>query len=153
MPYKNKEDRKKNYQEHKDEINNKRRENAKKPEVKEKIRKRQSKWRENNRELANKRSRESKKKYEVKCKEEVFNYYGKRCVCCGEKNPAFLTIDHINGNGNRHRKKIKEKITVWLYRNNFPVGFQTLCFNCNWGKYFNGGICPHKEKINSNILP
>ena len=39
-----------------------------------------------------------------------------------------------------------EKITTWLYRNNFPKGFQTLCFNCNWGKHINDGICPHQQK-------
>ena len=49
-----------------------------------------------------------------------------------------LTIDHIKGGGTKHRKKIKgEKITVWLKKNNFPKGFQTLCFNCNWKKHKN----------------
>jgi hypothetical protein len=27
----------------------------------------------------------------------------------------------------------------------FPDGFQTLCFNCNVGKYKNGGVCPHQS--------
>ena len=147
MPYKNKEDRKKNYNENKDEINRKRREHNKIPEVKKRNYERFKKWREENKERANESSKISKKKYEEKCKRLVFEHYGKKCECCGEDNEMFLTIDHINGGGTKHRKKIKgEKITTWLYRNNFPKGFQTLCFNCNWGKHINGGICPHKDK-------
>lgn len=67
------------------------------------------------------------------------------CKCCNEKILDFLTIDHINGGGRRHKKQIKTDLYVWLIRNNFPEGFQVLCMNCNWGKYVNGGICPHKE--------
>ncbi len=80
-----------------------------------------------------------------KAKKLVFEHYGRKCACCGEEEEMFLTMDHINGGGIRHRKKIGMKIHVWLFKNNFPDGFQTLCFNCNWGKYINGGVCPHKK--------
>lgn len=149
MPYKNKSERKKYYESHKEEINKKRREYNQRPERHKKKLLLEKEWRENNRELANKSSRESKKKYEARCKDLVFEHYGKVCACCGESNKIFLSIDHINGGGEKHRKQMKEKITTWLVRNNFPDGFQTLCFNCNWGKHLNGGICPHKEKSNS----
>lgn len=78
----------------------------------------------------------------------VCNHYGNICVCCGENNIKFLTIDHINGGGNRHRKQINRtgnKFYEWLIKNDFPIGYQTLCYNCNCGKAHNGGICPHKE--------
>lgn len=74
-------------------------------------------------------------------------YGGYVCACCGEKEPTFLTIDHVNGGGNKHIKKIggAGKLYPWLIRHGFPAGFQVLCFNCNHGKHLNGGICPHKK--------
>ncbi len=144
MGYKTLEERRAHYKKNKDKINEKRREYAKTPEVIERLRLENKRWRENNRELANERSRIAKKKYEVRCKKLVFEHYGEKCDCCGEGEQIFLTIDHINGGGTRHRKKIGNKICVWLFKNNFPKGFQTLCFNCNWGKHINGGVCPHK---------
>jgi hypothetical protein len=39
-----------------------------------------------------------------------------------------------------------------LCKNGFPKGFQTLCMNCNWGKYRNGGQCPHKGKSDDVII-
>jgi len=148
MPYKNKEDRKKNYNKNKNEINRKRREYLKNnPDARKRKAEAWQKWRKSNLENAKRISRESKKKYEDRLKKIVFAHYGKKCACCGEDNIKFLSIDHINGGGTKHRKKIKgEKIYVWLYKEGLPKGFQTLCFNCNWGKHINGGICPHKEK-------
>ena len=77
----------------------------------------------------------------------VFNAYGGYiCKCCGESNSAFLVLDHVNGNGNKHRKEIGTSSTnlqLWLKKNNYPEGFQVLCYNCNNAKYYKG-ICPHK---------
>ena len=50
MPYKSKEQRRIKYQQNKEKINRKRRERAKIPEIREKIRANNKKWRENNRE-------------------------------------------------------------------------------------------------------
>ncbi len=147
MPYKTKEARREYYEKNKDEINRKRREYDKQPERHKRKSEQWKKWRDKNPEKARAITNKSKKTYDVKCKKEVFEHYGKKCNCCGESNQMFLTMDHINGGGTTHRKSIKgEKITSWLYRNNFPKGFQTLCFNCNWGKHINGGICPHQEE-------
>lgn len=78
----------------------------------------------------------------------VFDHYGWKCKCCGESHKEFLTIDHIYGDGNKHRKQgIKtNKIYYWLIKNNFPKEFQTLCFNCNCS---NGhfGYCPHEKEV------
>lgn len=146
MPYKSREERKKYYDKNKDEINRKRREYGKRPEVKKKKAEQFKKWRENNLERAKEITNKAKKKYEERCKKLVFEHYGKECACCREGEQMFLTIDHINGGGTKHRKEIRSKISVWLFRNNFPEGFQTLCFNCNWGKHVNGGVCPHQQK-------
>lgn len=146
MPYKNIEARREHYNKNKDEINRKRRKYSKRPEVKRRKNISWSKWRKNNLDRAKEITNKSKKKYEERMKKLVFAHYGKKCACCGESQIDFLTIDHINGNGRKHRKKIKEKICVWLVKNKFPKGFQVLCFNCNWGRYKNKGICPHKKK-------
>jgi hypothetical protein len=83
-----------------------------------------------------------------KNREITLRHYGGKCVCCGEDELYFLAIDHIDGDGNTHRKKIKKwgsGFFGWLVKNNFPEGFQILCHNCNMGKHLNGGVCPHKN--------
>jgi hypothetical protein len=80
----------------------------------------------------------AKKNEEIKLK--VFEAYGGfKCNCpfCDETNPLFLTIDHINNDGFRtagkyHRAGIG--LCRWLLKNNFPPGYQVLCFNCNCGR-------------------
>ena len=78
-------------------------------------------------------------------KKDVLNAYGGRCACCGETNYGFLTIDHKEGGGSKHRKEINNSIYRWLRKNGYPTDlFEVLCFNCNMGRQCNGGICPHK---------
>lgn len=149
MGYKNKEDRREHYRKNKDEINRKRREYAKTPEGKERISKENKRWKENNKEKWSEKNKIYSKNYDIKCKKLVFKHYGEKCACCKESEKMFLTIDYIEGGGEKHRKQIGRKINRWLVANNFPKGFQTLCFNCNWGKHINNGICPHKDnKLN-----
>ena len=68
----------------------------------------------------------------------AITHYGGCCCFCGEARIIFLTIDHIDGKGAKHRKD--EKITTgtqtyrWLEKNNYPSGFQIACFNCNAAK-------------------
>jgi predicted DNA-binding transcriptional regulator AlpA len=82
-------------------------------------------------------------------KQVVINYYGGQCNCCEETCIDLLTLDHIDNNGNEHRKQLygdsRKSIPYdWYIKNSFPKDFQLLCFNCNSGKYLNGGLCPHK---------
>lgn len=74
---------------------------------------------------------------------EAFNY---TCSCCGETDPRFLTLDHVNNDGNIHREKYNEQQILRLARKESYSRdkYQCLCFNCNSGKSINGGICPHK---------
>lgn len=73
------------------------------------------------------------------------------CVCCGESEMAFLSIDHIDGGGCEHRRQIKSnRIYNWLINNRFPDGFQVLCFNCNFAKHVYG-VCPHQTKRNGQV--
>lgn len=83
-------------------------------------------------------------------KMKVINHYGGKCACCGENKSAFLTIDHVNNNGNDHRKTMpgggsSTATYRWIIKNNYPTDLQLLCWNCNCGKQINGGICPHKD--------
>ena len=61
----------------------------------------------------------------------VIQHYGGRCKC-GESTYEFLTIDHRNGGGSAHRRKIgANNIARWIIKNNFPENIQILCWNCN----------------------
>ena len=78
----------------------------------------QKKYRDANKESLNLHRRNKAKSI----RELVFEYYGKSCVCCGESGSVFLTIDHINGGGNQHRREIGGNSTAiyrWLVKNNF----------------------------------
>ena len=92
-------------------------------------------------------------------RQRIIDHYGGKCVCCGESEPVFLSIDHINNDGADHRANITKKkgrgkqagsttMYKWIERNNYPTDLQLLCHNCNMGKYLNGGVCPHKEMAN-----
>lgn len=76
---------------------------------------------------------------------EAINMYGGKCFCCGEKNPIFLALDHIKGNGNQHRKQNKIfQSHVWAKKNKWPLIFRVACHNCNFALYHCDGICPHQ---------
>lgn len=89
------------------------------------------------------------RKNNLKLKIETLEYYGGLiCNCCGETHLEFLTIDHVDGGGNKHRKSIGSRgglsFYTWLRKNNYPEGYQVLCQNCNhaMGHY---GFCPHDK--------
>jgi len=77
-------------------------------------------------------------------REEVLDHYGKVCACCGEDRYEFLSIDHVDGGGNAHRREIGNPSVFcrWLKKNGLPIGYRVLCMNCNHaiGRY---GYCPH----------
>lgn len=111
--------------------------------------------------LANlERHKQCNRDNERRIKDAVFAAYGGyKCACCPETTKQFkefLTIDHIDNDGAKHRKEIAsgkncggKKTYAWLYKNNFPKGFQVLCMSCNFGKARNGGVCPHKTSEGS----
>ena len=74
----------------------------------------------------------------------VIAAYGAICKCCGENDEAFLQVDHIDGGGRQHLKKIGNMFYRWLEIHKFPAGFQILCCNCNFAKA-RCGICPHER--------
>lgn len=85
--------------------------------------------------------------------EQIRNGYGNKCNCCGETNPLFLTIDHVNNDGYKHRGRNDGKYKIGSFSGHyyktiikagFPEDLQLLCYNCNCGRARNKGICPHK---------
>jgi hypothetical protein len=82
-------------------------------------------------------------KHMLQVKTEVLTHYGKdgklSCMICGyNKNVDGLELDHINGHGTKHRRELKgATIYIWLKRNDYPEGFQTLCGTCHRIKSIN----------------
>lgn len=84
-------------------------------------------------------------------RDRVLEAYGARCLCCGETTPEFLSIDHVNNDGEAHRRELKgygRSIYRWLSMEGFPQDgrFQLLCHNCNMAKGAYGG-CPHQGPV------
>ena len=83
-------------------------------------------------------------------------YGGYVCSCCGESEPLFLSIDHVDGNGGEHRREMGRgrghgmHLYAWLKQHAYPQGFQILCYNCNHGKHLNGNVCPHQKGSSSD---
>lgn len=101
-------------------------------------------YRKNHSTIADKEANyQSHCKLHMKYRKLVMNHYSNgiiKCKECGESRLLALTIDHIEGNGNEHRKQLKNQggfaFYKWLIDNNYPDGYQVLCFNCNIIKEF-----------------
>jgi hypothetical protein len=82
-------------------------------------------------------------------KDLVYAHYGGYvCVCCGETNKMFLTLDHINNNGSTSEVFGSKRTSLRyykLYKSGYAEQLQVLCYNCNCGRYRNGGTCPHTK--------
>ena len=78
---------------------------------------------------------------------QVIAGYGGQCSCCGEDNPIFLDLDHVNGGGSAARRRNRSPYAAYRIarKQGFPPEYQVLCCNCNCGRHRNGGVCPHKE--------
>lgn len=85
-----------------------------------------------------------------RARDAVFARYGGYvCACCGETEPLFLSIDHINGGGNQERKALGRDQYVELARGPVRADLRVLCHNCNRGRWLNGGTCPHEAQRQS----
>lgn len=77
-------------------------------------------------------------------RKEVIGHYGGKCVCCGESDWHFLSLDHVNNDGAQHRREIgQSRLYKWAQDNNYPDSLRVLCYNCNMARAFYGK-CPHE---------
>lgn len=118
-------------------------------------------WREKNKEREKVKHAEKHKRV----RKELLGHYSNGsfcCVCCGESEDKFLTLDHVNNDGASHRRELKSAGSIalhrWITQHHYPPILQVLCFNCNCGRRLNGGVCPHqgKEKhhaTSSEVVP
>jgi hypothetical protein len=89
---------------------------------------------------------------------DFLDHYGRECACCGESNPLFLSIDHVNNDGADDRRRnggYNYRYYVWIHARNtgdWPDHLQTMCMNCNHGKMRNGGVCPHQVVQRPDLL-
>lgn len=120
---------------------------------------RQKLWAKNNRDKINKYMREwytknsgrvltKHKEFELRRKMELIEAYGGKCACCGESRWEFMTIDHINGGGADHKRRLKTSRMIYreLRKLGYPKDkYRLLCFNCNCcrGSF---GYCPHESE-------
>lgn len=97
---------------------------------------------------------ETMRQYSAGVRLEALAHYSQgsmACACCGERELAFLTFDHVQRDGAAHRKQMGAKTrgfgntAWWLKKHQYPQGIQVLCYNCNCGRERNGGVCPHQK--------
>ena len=80
-----------------------------------------------------------------RCRAQVFEHYGSACRCCGATES--LTLDHVHGNGEEHRKVTGSGTALYSYlvSRDFPAEcepggefeLRVLCnpCNCSAGQY------------------
>ena len=81
----------------------------------------------------------NKRRHYQTSRDKAHAAYGSQCACCGEREPVFLAIDHIDGIVREGPKKLRGlQLYRWLHKNKFPAGYRLLCHNCNaavrWGR-------------------
>lgn len=96
---------------------------------------------------------ELSRKWRSNMRLDIISHYsdGKMCCnCCGENIYEFLTIDHINNNGSQERKRTGSgghHAYRLIIKENYPEGFQVLCYNCNCARAKTADKrCPHEKK-------
>ena len=104
-------------------------------------------YRLNSRETYVAAQKKYQKKHIIEVNEKIISNYGGKCVCCGETNPKFLTLDHMNNDGSttRPNKRAGYPFYEWVIKNGFPPTLRLLCWNCNCGRQRNNGVCPHQD--------
>lgn len=79
----------------------------------------------------------------VAVRRAILKLYGGKCVCCGERNEVFLTLDHINNDGHRDRRQgLNGEMLCRALLKSPRRDLQLLCYNCNGAKG-RIGVCPH----------
>lgn len=101
-------------------------------------------WHAKHRDADNERSRARHYRW----RRELIEAYGGQCVCCGEKQLAFLAIDHSRRDGTEDRKRTGSggSFVAAVRAAGYPQdrGYRVLCHNCNVAT-MHGRTCPHEQ--------
>ncbi|KKM62454.1 hypothetical protein LCGC14_1521570 [marine sediment metagenome] len=76
----------------------------------------------------------------------IIEFYGGKCLDCGIEDHEVLSLDHLGGGGQGHRKEVSHgRIEgrgvyhwVWKFVKNSetpPVKLELVCRNCNWKRH------------------
>jgi len=83
----------------------------------------------------------------VKCRQELMEIIGYKCIRCGIDDGRVLQFDHINGGGNEERIRFRSSNAMVRYYIRHPEEaidkLQVLCANCNWIKRHERGEHGH----------
>ena len=82
---------------------------------------------------------------------QIYSNGTMKCALCDNDDIDVLVIDHINGGGTEHRKKVNGPDAYplsisWYKTQGYPEGYRLLCRNCNWKEYLR---LRDREKSNS----
>lgn len=78
-------------------------------------------------------------------KQIVLSHYSDgqpKCNQCGFEDIRALSVDHINGGGNKQRRDdglLGANFYKWIKHQNYPEGLQVLCMNCQFIKRMEDG--------------
>ena len=93
------------------------------------------------------------RRYEMSIRRKLLSVLGTCCACCGEDEPAFLTLDHVGGGGEAHRRRVSPKSHnvrhVYMEALSDPLKhekYRILCWNCNCSTS-GGRKCPHEQQM------
>ena len=101
-------------------------------------------WNEKNKEKVILQKRAASRRSNRRLKELVIGTYGNKCVCCGESEIGFLTLDHLDREAfPAEAPRTGKPFYAWLKAHKFPGGVRVLCYNCNCASGFLGR-CPHE---------
>lgn len=84
------------------------------------------------------KTNEQQKAFHRRRKLEAIDHYGGKCSCCGENQNEFLFIV------SEVKRKRQTQIYNWLFKKNWPQGYQVICFNCNNARLI-FKECPHEQ--------
>ena len=88
----------------------------------------------------------------ARLKMSMVDALGGKCNCCGERNPYFLSLDHVNNDGWVDKQELtSHQILRKAAREKYDSSkWQLLCMNCNFAKgHF--GVCPHSLGIDADM--
>lgn len=116
------------------------------PKLLKELQIRQAKWARDKRKSNPDKYNKIHRKYTRSRRIKVIKLLGSKCTCCGETIIEFLSVQHKNNDGAKHRRKIGSGATYnWILKNPIKAKevLEIMCMNCNTSYGF-FGYCPHK---------